>query len=149
LSIYGREHNVQKEDVFLGKPNIHAEKQGGDQLYSSYKCLASSGPCLVSEPSSSKRECELYIVFLLVIFLCVCGQAHFNVVNGARKGQPWGMFTCDRSVPNGRNGPLYEEPEDIEHEFATKVSSVNDPVKAVLIGRLRFKPDSLDPTTSK
>jgi len=104
---------------------------------------------LVSHRHPNGNVSYTYIVFFFVIFLCFRGQAHFNVVNGARKGQPWGMFTCDRSVPNGRNGPLYEEPEDIEHEFATKVSSVNDPAKAVLIGRLRFKPDSLDPTTSK
>ncbi|SRR6266540_978702 len=88
--------------------------------------------------------------FLLSSLDVLPGQAHFNVANGARKGQPWGMFTCDRSAHNGRNGPLYdEELEDIEHEFATKVSLVNDPVKAVLLGRLRFKPDSMDPTTSK
>jgi len=76
-------------------------------------------------------------------------QAHFNVNAGARKGQPWGVFSCERNVPSGRNGPSYDEPEQIDHDYASKVSLVNNSMKAVLVGRLRFKPDSTEPTTSK
>lgn len=73
-------------------------------------------------------------------------------MNGARKGQRWGTFTFERSVPSGRNGPLYEddgEDEDVGHEYASKVSLVGDPFKALVVGRLRFKPDSMEPTSLK
>lgn len=74
---------------------------------------------------------------------------HFNVFSGPKKGQPWGNFTTDTHVSSEHNGPSYEESNPEEHEHAVKVSNVQDPPKAVLIGRLRFKPDSTEPTTSK
>ncbi|KAF8968828.1 hypothetical protein BDZ97DRAFT_1654578 [Flammula alnicola] len=77
------------------------------------------------------------------------GQAHFNVFSGSKKGQPWGNVTTDTNVPGGRNGPSYEESSPEEHEHAVKISNAHDPPKAVLIGRLRFKPDSMEPTTAK
>jgi hypothetical protein len=55
-------------------------------------------------------------------------------------------------VPSGRNGPLYEddgEVEEVGHEYASKVSLVGDPPKALVVGRLRFKPDSMEPTSLK
>ncbi|KAF9529086.1 hypothetical protein CPB83DRAFT_812894 [Crepidotus variabilis] len=77
------------------------------------------------------------------------GQAHFNVHPVAKKGQPWGAFSFDTSQTCERHGPSYEEPEHVEHEYASKISLVNDPMKAVLVGRLRYKPDSMEPTTSR
>jgi len=59
------------------------------------------------------------------------------------------MFTCDAVPPGGRNGPVYDEPEHIDHDYASKISLTSDPPKAVLLGRLRFRPDSMEPTTAK
>jgi hypothetical protein len=82
-------------------------------------------------------------------------------VNGARKGQPWGTFSFERSVSSGRNGPSYEEEEEdragaggeggdaVGHEYASKVSVVGDPSRALVVGRLRFRPDCMEPTSLK
>jgi len=35
-----------------------------------------------------------------------------------------------------------------EHNHATKISN-HEPRKAILLGRLRFKPDSFEPTTAQ
>lgn len=76
-------------------------------------------------------------------------QAHFNVFTAPRKGQPWGAFSTETVVPVGHTGPCYEESSAEEHDHATKISNTNEPHKAILLGRLRFKPDSLEPTTAK
>ena len=55
-------------------------------------------------------------------------------------------------MPNGRNGPSYEvdsEVDDAGYEYASKVSLVGDPSKALVVGRLRFKPDRMEPTSLK
>ena len=77
------------------------------------------------------------------------GQAHFNVFTSPRKGQPWGAFSTETVVPAGHTGPFYEESNTEEHDHATKISNTSEPHKAILLGRLRFKPDSLEPTTAK
>jgi hypothetical protein len=76
-------------------------------------------------------------------------QANFNVFTAPKKGQPWGAFTTETVVPAGITGPRYEEPQTEEHDHATKISNDNEPPKAILLGRLRFKPDSSEPTTAK
>ncbi|KAF5329648.1 hypothetical protein D9619_008927 [Psilocybe cf. subviscida] len=77
------------------------------------------------------------------------GQVHFNVFSGPKKGAPWGTFATDTKIPGGQVGPVYEESNPEEHDFSVKISNTNDPPRAVLLGRLRFKADSLDPTTAK
>ncbi|KAF9481618.1 hypothetical protein BDN70DRAFT_876101 [Pholiota conissans] len=115
LGVYGKEHGIQKEDLFLVISLLQAPHYA---LFVSHQ-----------HPE---------------------GQMHFNVFSRAKKGQPWGSFTIDDTqVATERNGPNYEESISEEHEHATKISNVNDHPKAVLIGRLRFKPDSSEPTTSK
>lgn len=55
-------------------------------------------------------------------------------------------------MPSGRNGPSYEvdrEVDDAGHEYASKVSLVGDPYKALVVGRLRFKTDRVEPTSLK
>ncbi|KIM41815.1 hypothetical protein M413DRAFT_138529 [Hebeloma cylindrosporum] len=76
-------------------------------------------------------------------------HAHFNVFNAPGKGHPWGGFSTETVVPAGHTGPFYEESNTEEHDHATKISNTNEPHKALLLGRLRFKPDSLEPTTAK
>jgi len=75
-------------------------------------------------------------------------QAHFNVFSNPRKGRPWGNFTTSTIVTGGHDGP-YEGADAGKYEHASKISNTNDPSKAVLLGRLRFKPDSIEPTTAK
>ncbi|KAK0472502.1 hypothetical protein IW261DRAFT_1343551, partial [Armillaria novae-zelandiae] len=72
------------------------------------------------------------------------GQAHFNVLP-PRNGQPWGMITTDNEVPSELRGPSYHE--DLPFVSTPKVSINGSPDATVLIARLRFKPDVLEPTS--
>ncbi|KAF5329372.1 hypothetical protein D9619_009450 [Psilocybe cf. subviscida] len=77
------------------------------------------------------------------------GHAHFNVYSNPRPGQPWGMFTTDTEVAQGL-GPSYEgeEMNDLMRINASKVSRhCIDPWDSILLARLRFKPDAVDPTS--
>ncbi|KAL0952988.1 hypothetical protein HGRIS_007199 [Hohenbuehelia grisea] len=74
------------------------------------------------------------------------GQAHFNIYSSQREGQPWGTFTTDTEVSPGLAGPSYhEELGDIQ--CASKVSVSGGAWDTVLIAKLRFKPDVLEPTS--
>ncbi|KAJ6521208.1 hypothetical protein DFH09DRAFT_223755 [Mycena vulgaris] len=73
------------------------------------------------------------------------GQAHFNVFSSPKGGQPWGTFTTDAEPEQG--GPSYHEPIHGSPISASKVSATGGPWDTVLIARLRFKPDVLDPTS--
>ncbi|KDR78325.1 hypothetical protein GALMADRAFT_245445 [Galerina marginata CBS 339.88] len=114
LKHYGREHNIQKEDLLLVISMLQAPNYA-----------------------------------LFVNHQHPDGQAHFNVFSSAKKGRPWGNFTTDTTVPGVHNGPVYEEVAPEGHEYSSKVSNANGPPKAILLGRLRFKPDSMDATTAK
>ncbi|KAF7321723.1 Protein kinase domain-containing protein [Mycena kentingensis (nom. inval.)] len=76
------------------------------------------------------------------------GQAHFNVFSSTKTGQPWGAFTTDTS---SQGGPSYHEPVIGNPQSASKVSSTrsstNNVWDTVLLARLRFKPDVLEPTS--
>ncbi|KDR78069.1 hypothetical protein GALMADRAFT_245050, partial [Galerina marginata CBS 339.88] len=71
------------------------------------------------------------------------GHARFNVYANPQIGQPWGTFTTDTEVSQG---PSYEEPSEIPLT-ASKVSMHGESWDAVLLARLRFKPDILEPTS--
>ncbi|KAJ6608478.1 hypothetical protein B0H10DRAFT_1815660 [Mycena sp. CBHHK59/15] len=73
------------------------------------------------------------------------GQAHFNVFSSAKAGQPWGTFTTDAEPEQG--GPSYHEPIHGTPLSASKVSASGGQWDTVLVARLRFKPDVLDPTS--
>ncbi|KAF7376375.1 Protein kinase domain-containing protein [Mycena sanguinolenta] len=75
------------------------------------------------------------------------GQAHFNVFSSTKSGQPWGTFTTDTG--SELSGPNYHEPSVSSPLSASKVStnSTNNVWDTVLIARLRFKPDVLEPTS--
>lgn len=74
------------------------------------------------------------------------GQAHFNVFQSPKNGQPWGTFTTDTQLPRGLAGPSYNEPSCASAISASKVSKSGGPCHTVLIAKLRFKPDVLEPT---
>ena len=76
------------------------------------------------------------------------GQAHFNVFSSAKSGQPWGMFTTDTEFSE-LGGPDYHEEVPGNPLSASKVSRVGGSSKwdTVLLARLRFKPDILEPTS--
>ncbi|KAJ7072080.1 hypothetical protein C8F01DRAFT_1361505 [Mycena amicta] len=78
------------------------------------------------------------------------GQAHFNVFSSVKSGQPWGTFTTDTGSELG--GPSYHEPVIGTPQSASKVSANSTAPSSnvwdtILVARLRFKPDALDPTS--
>ncbi|KAF7355415.1 Protein kinase domain-containing protein [Mycena sanguinolenta] len=73
------------------------------------------------------------------------GQAHFNVYSSPKSKQPWGTFTTDAEPELG--GPSYHEPISGHPSSASKVSLNGAPWSTVLVARLRFKPDVLEPTS--
>ncbi|KAK0451188.1 uncharacterized protein EV420DRAFT_1561339 [Desarmillaria tabescens] len=70
--------------------------------------------------------------------------AHFNVLP-PRNGQPWGAIKTDNEVPSELGGPSYHE--DLPFVSTHKVSVNGSPDATVLVARLRFKPDVLEPTS--
>jgi len=75
-------------------------------------------------------------------------KAHFSTFTSHKKGRPWGIFTTDTTVVADISGPTYEEPSPTFEATvsASKVSVVGDKQKAVLLARLRFKPDATEST---
>ncbi|KAJ7367714.1 hypothetical protein DFH08DRAFT_4178 [Mycena albidolilacea] len=73
------------------------------------------------------------------------GQAHFNVYSSPKSGQPWGTFTTDAEPEQG--GPSYHEPIYGSPLSSSKVSVAGGPWDTILMARLRFKPDVLEPTS--
>ena len=74
-------------------------------------------------------------------------QAHFSVYATPKTGKPWGAFTTDAEVPP-ELGPSYDEAGDSILVQESKVSYHHGgPWDAVLLARLRFKPDVLEPTS--
>ena len=80
------------------------------------------------------------------LFLIDDLQAHFSVYATPKAGNPWGAFTTDTEVPP-ELGPSYDEASDSVLDQESKVSSYGGPWDAVLLARLRFKPDVLEPTS--
>ncbi|KAL0568180.1 hypothetical protein V5O48_013817 [Marasmius crinis-equi] len=76
------------------------------------------------------------------------GQVHFNVYASTRSKRPWGTFTTDTALPGEIGGPRYDEPVSAKQINNSKVSNNSDGTwDTVLIARLRFKPDVLEPTS--
>ena len=73
-------------------------------------------------------------------------QVHFNVFSSPKNGRPWGIFTTDSDYEGA--GPSIDIPDESSCQSASKVSSVRGgPWNTVLVSRLRFKPDGVEPTT--
>ncbi|KAF9523670.1 hypothetical protein CPB83DRAFT_862451 [Crepidotus variabilis] len=112
MQAYGRERQIQKEDLFLVIGTLKTPNYG---LFVSH-----------SHPE---------------------GHVHFNVYANSKAGQPWGTFTTDSDVA-GEVGPSYDSDElETPRLSASKVSVHGDPTTAVLIARLRFKPDASEATS--
>jgi hypothetical protein len=80
-------------------------------------------------------------------------QVHFNAFSSPKPGQFWGTFTTDTEIPPELGGPTYHEEVPgnrmANSQSANKVSMVGGPNawNTVLLARLRFKPDVLEPTS--
>ncbi|KAJ3531793.1 hypothetical protein NMY22_g8005 [Coprinellus aureogranulatus] len=112
VRIFGREHNLQREDIVFVVGLLRTPNYG---LFVSH-----------SHPD---------------------GHAHFNVYASPKAGQPWGTFTTD-SESLREPGPSYEETNDESRPRIqeSKVSNYGGSWDTVLIARLRFKPDAVQPT---
>ena len=74
-------------------------------------------------------------------------QVHFNVYATPKIGKPWGVFTTDTEVATDELRVSYDEDIDTIPVQDGKVSSHGGPWVTVLLARLRFKPDVLEPTS--
>jgi len=76
------------------------------------------------------------------------GHTHFNIYATPKDGQPWGTFVNVKEEAS-EHGPSDDESSDVipSRVEAKKVSSYGGPWNTVLLARLRFKPDVLDPTS--
>lgn len=74
------------------------------------------------------------------------GNVHFHTYS-PRQGRPWGTFSTDTNALDEHGGPSYHEPSPTPHQCACKVSINGDPPKAMLLARLRFPPDAIEPTS--
>ncbi|KAF8975500.1 hypothetical protein BDQ17DRAFT_1441497 [Cyathus striatus] len=74
------------------------------------------------------------------------GHAHFNVFTSPKKDQRWGSFTTDSLVQED-TGPSYTDRADATRVCASKISNNAGVWDSVLLARLRFKPDILEPTS--
>ena len=80
-------------------------------------------------------------------------KVHFNVFASPKLGQDWGVFSTDLTLPSSTSGgPYYDDfhaEESGKYWTANKVSQLNPnrPWDAVLLARLRFKPDNDVPTS--
>ncbi|KAJ3785672.1 hypothetical protein GGU10DRAFT_268805 [Lentinula aff. detonsa] len=76
------------------------------------------------------------------------GQVHFNAFTSSKSRQPWGRFSTDTKMPFELGGPSYHEPVSGSPVSANKISPQGTyPWSTVLMARLRFKPDVLEPTS--
>ncbi|KAF9780733.1 hypothetical protein BJ322DRAFT_278471 [Thelephora terrestris] len=76
-------------------------------------------------------------------------KAHFNVFTSPRPGRPWGEFaTTEDTTSSTLTGPHYKEEPTTPLIYHHKVSEVSgEPWHSLLLARLRFKPDSPEPTS--
>ncbi|KAF8513302.1 hypothetical protein JB92DRAFT_2924631 [Gautieria morchelliformis] len=114
--LYGKEHTIQREDVFLVIGTLETRDYG---LFVSHE-----------HPD---------------------GQVHFNIFMDRRVGQDWGTFSTDSDVSSTMPGPEFNLEGDapkVPPVRATKISRVHAGADgdAVLLARLRFKPDEDEPT---
>ncbi|KAF8528486.1 hypothetical protein BU17DRAFT_37976 [Hysterangium stoloniferum] len=118
LKYYGQEHALHREDVFLIIGTLETREYA---LFVSHE-----------HPD---------------------GQVHFNVYADRREGQEWGIFSTDlQRSPSARAGPEYDDDlPNLSSVHTMKVSTVrtrpDEEVDAVLLAKLRFKPDEAKPTS--
>jgi hypothetical protein len=104
-------------------------------------------PCLSAITTLMARSAETVLFAFKANYQLL--QAHFNVFSSPKAGQAWGTFTTDTEFPEDFRGPSYHEEVPGNPLSASKVSTVGGSSKwdTVLLARLRFKPDVLEPTS--
>jgi abelson tyrosine-protein kinase 1 len=133
MLLYGKEHTIQREDVFLG---------------------TLPSPLAWNNPDGNREvvgTLETRDYGLFVSHEHPDGQVHFNIFNDRRVGQDWGTFSTDSDVSPTMPGPEFNLAGDapsVAPVHATKISRVHAGAEgdAVLLARLRFKPDEDEPT---
>ncbi|KIY72595.1 hypothetical protein CYLTODRAFT_486241 [Cylindrobasidium torrendii FP15055 ss-10] len=108
LAIYGPEHDIQREDLFLVIGTLNT-------------------PDYALFVSHNHPDGEANLVLLPPIY-----------------NKPWGVI---RTQTECRGGPSYHEPYAGGNVSSTKISRNGDHEATVLLARLRFKPDSAEPTS--
>jgi hypothetical protein len=58
LSVYGQEHNIQKEDLLLGTLDLTPKLDISNTCRFSDQSVASAELCLIREPPTSRRPSE-------------------------------------------------------------------------------------------
>jgi len=128
LSVYGKQHQVHKEDIFLGALHF---------------CSFAS-PCSL-EIVVGALQTPAYALF--VSHRHAEGNLYFNAYSNPKVGQPWGTFTTEKQFEYGPRDASGEDDEpELPFRSASKVSKYGDKWKTVLVARLRFKPDAVEPT---
>ncbi|KAI0742205.1 hypothetical protein C8Q80DRAFT_1186590 [Daedaleopsis nitida] len=117
LAIYAAEHHITKDDLYLVIGTLEAQDYA---LFVSHE-----------HPDS---------------------QVDFNVFSATRAGAPWGEFSFAKFDPSALlvGGPHYDEEEQAGgHQYAQKVSLSGNTGRwdSVLLARLRFKTDQVEPTS--
>jgi hypothetical protein len=88
---------------------------------------------------------NFYSFFSTISFFRYIGS--FQCLFGSKERTSWGTFTTDTNIPNGCGGPCYDEPIREESNSYSRISMVGEPQKSILLARLRFKPDAMEPTS--
>ncbi|KAF8528481.1 hypothetical protein BU17DRAFT_80889 [Hysterangium stoloniferum] len=152
LEYYGREHALHREDVFLSEfsPFTLISLRPPSSPFRFFLLLSRTKYPLLTTAVIGTLEAREYGLF--VSHEHPDGQVHFNVYADRREGQDWGIFSTDLELsPSAQAGPEYEgDPPNLSSVHATKISTVRTwsdvEVDAVLLAKLRFKPDEEAPT---
>lgn len=106
LSIYGREHDLSREKLFLVTGTLEARDYA---LFVNH-----------NHPN---------------------GKVNFDIYSSAATGMPWGHFSTTIDLSTSQNGS--------GHRFASRISKFNNHREwdALLLAKLRFIPNSSEPTT--
>lgn len=134
LNLYGAEHRISKEELFLG-------------AFSRPPRLAIASAYLSLQLVIGNLEAQDYALF--VSHDHPDGQAEFNVYSATRNGVPWGEFSFSFDLSSSLGGPKYEEEQVANPQYGRRVSDFgnNGQWDSVLLARLRFKPDQAEPTS--
>lgn len=100
--------------------------------------------------SHSHPDGQVSALYPLLKLAHICTQLNFNVRSAAKAGQPWGYFNTSTDLSSSLvGGPVYADEPIGSQVIASKVSEVGRGGRwdTVLIARLRFTPDSPEPTS--
>ena len=149
VNLYGREHKVTREDVYLGARRAFVQGPTDPMLTVIGTLDAPEYALFVSHSHPDGQV--LFLFFMLFSWITDDTQVNFHVYAGARAGQPWGAFSTTAPAEQGatHGGPTYHEEMVGNSLSAHRVSTVQPHAgwDTVLLARLRFKPDAAEPTS--